>query len=335
MKQPLYLTKAGQLKRKDNTIVFIPSGDGNKRYIPVEQVSAIYALASLEINSALVNFLAQHYIPIHYFNYYGTYMASLYPREQDVSGLVVIRQSAHYLDKSKRLYIAKEMISGSITNMVRILRYYVNRTGSELIDNALDSINSLLDDLPNKDSIDEVRGIEGKARDVYFSVWNEIITDEFFRYEFRSRRPPEDPINALISFGNSLLYAACVSEVLNVHLHGGISYVHEPGRYRFSLALDLADIFKPVFVDRLIFRLVNQRIIQPKHFLKEANGILMTDEGRRVFIAHWDEMLKRTVKHLTLKRNVSMRQLIRLECYKLIKHLLGEKPYKAFKIWWQ
>ncbi len=337
MKQPLYLLKSGTLKRKDNTLLFIPAdGSTERKYIPVEQVSAVYAFGSLELNSALVNFLAQHNVPVHFFNYYGTYTASIYPREQDVSGLVVLRQAEHFLDKAKRLVIAKEMIDGTLTNMIRVLRYYANRKNTDALNKSLQTIEELYKKIPHAQSVDELRGIEGKARNSYFDVWNEIIDPNTgFIFSSRTRRPPADPLNALISFGNSLLYSTVVGEILNVHLHGGISYVHEPGRYRFSLALDIADIFKPVFVDRLIFKLINKQIIQPRDFVSESNYTILTDKGRRTFLTHWEETMKRTVKHLTLKRNVSMRHLIRLECYKLIKHLLDDKPYKSFKIWWQ
>jgi CRISPR-associated protein Cas1 len=96
----------------------------------------------------------------------------------------------------------------------------------------------------------------------------------------------------------------------------------------------LSEIFKPVIVDRIIFKLVNNRMIDEKHFLEELNFCYLNEKGRRAFISEYDEKLRTTIKHPTLKRNVSYQRLIRLECYKLIKHLIGERRYEGFKAWW-
>jgi len=154
------------------------------------------------------------------------------------------------------------------------------------------------------------------------------------KFEKRSRQPPENEVNAMISFGNSLLYSAILSEIYHTQLHPAISYLHEPSERRFSLALDIAEIFKPLIVDRLIFSLVNSRIIQRNDFEREFNGILLNESGKRKFVKAFNERLEKTVKHKDLGRNVSYQRLIRLECYKLIKHLLGTGKYSPFVIWW-
>lgn len=141
-------------------------------------------------------------------------------------------------------------------------------------------------------------------------------------------------INCLISFGNSLLYTNTLSEIYHTQLNPTISYLHEPSERRFSLSLDLSEIFKPILVDRIIFKLVNNRMLGEEDFLDELNFCYLNDRGRRTFLAEWDEKLRTTIKHPLLKRKVSYQRLIRLECYRLIKHLLGDKPYVAFRAWW-
>jgi CRISPR-associated protein Cas1 len=140
--------------------------------------------------------------------------------------------------------------------------------------------------------------------------------------------------NCLISFGNSLVYSTVLTEIYNTQLNPTISYLHEPFERRFSLALDLSEIFKPLLADRVIFKLINKRIIGTKHFRKELNYTLLNETGRKLFLQHYDEKLKTTIKHRELRRNVSFQRLVRLECYKLIKHLLGMKKYEPFVIWW-
>jgi CRISPR-associated protein Cas1 len=110
--------------------------------------------------------------------------------------------------------------------------------------------------------------------------------------------------------------------------------LHEPGERRFSLSLDLAEIFKPIFTDRILFKLLNGNMLSEKHFEKKLNYCYLKEEGRKIFTEEFEDKMSTTIKHRTLKKNVSYRRLIRMECYKLVKHLLGDKEYEPFKIWW-
>lgn len=124
------------------------------------------------------------------------------------------------------------------------------------------------------------------------------------------------------------------SELYKTQLNPTVSYLHEPSQKRFSLSLDLAEIFKPLFVDPLIVALVNTKKIQPKHFDDHEGMVYLNEEGKKIFIAAFDKKLTDSIKHRQLKRNVSYRYLIRLECYKLIKHVIGDTPYKPLQAWW-
>ena len=166
-------------------------------------------------------------------------------------------------------------------------------------------------------------GYEGTIRDIYYTAFN-IILELKTPLERRVRRPPDNPINAAISFGNSLMYPACLTEIYRTQLNPTISFLHEPGDRRFSLSLDLAEIFKPLIIDRIIFRLFNRgQLNESKHFETKVGECYLNEKGRKTFIAAFDEQLKQTVSHRKLKRHVSYQRLIRLECYKLIKHLVG------------
>ena len=138
----------------------------------------------------------------------------------------------------------------------------------------------------------------------------------------------------MISFGNSLVYTTVLSEIYKTQLNPLISFLHEPGERRFSLALDIAEIFKPLLSDRIIFALMNKNMITEKHFDKQMNYCYLSEAGRKIYLQEYDTKLKTTIKHRQLKKSVSYRHLIRLECYKIIKHILGEKEYEPFKIWW-
>jgi CRISPR-associated protein Cas1 len=318
MRKNYYIISDGRLLRDENTIYF-ESQEG-KKPIPINAVYAIYALGSLTITSKAISYLAKEGICIHFFNRYGFYEGSFYPRESLVSGEVIVRQAEHYLDREKRLYLAKSFVKGAILNMAR----KSGEDDSEVI--------SALQGLENAKSIPEVMGIEASARNSYYSKFDAILKE--MKFERRSRQPPENEVNAMMSFGNSLLYSAILSEIYHTQLSPAISYLHEPSERRFSLALDIAEIFKPLLVDRLVFSLVNNKIIQKDDFEREFNGILLNETGKRKFVKAFSERLEKTVKHKELGRNVSYQRLIRLECYKLVKHLLGIGKYSPFVIWW-
>jgi len=181
--------------------------------------------------------------------------------------------------------------------------------------------------------VQELMGIEGRIRDHYYQSFNTVLRGGF-EFARRVRRPPDNMINCLISFGNSLLYTSTLSEIYHTQLNPTISYLHEPGERRFSLSLDISEIFKPILVDRTIFKLVNNRMIGEKHFQDELNFCYLNEKGRRTFISEYDDKLRTTIKHPALKRKVSYQRLVRLECYKLIKHLIGGQKYEGFKAWW-
>ena len=148
------------------------------------------------------------------------------------------------------------------------------------------------------------------------------------------RRPPDNEVNALISFGNGYLYSVCLAELYRTQLTPTISFLHEPGVRRFSLALDLSEIFKPLIVDRAIFRLLNTGQLKKSHFDRDTNGCFLNETGRQLFLGSLNARIETTIKHRRLGRSVTYRHLIRLECYKLIRHLTGLEPYRAFRAWW-
>lgn len=176
-------------------------------------------------------------------------------------------------------------------------------------------------------------GLEGNIREIYYSCFEKIIKQEV-QFKKRKKNPPDNMVNTLISFINTLIYTAVLSEIYHTQLSPLISYLHEPGVRRFSLSLDIAEIFKPLIGDRLIFSLLNKKQITENDFKKELNFLYLKENSRKIILKEFDERLKVKIKHKQLLKNVSYRYLIRLELYKLIKHFLDEKEYDGFKIWW-
>ena len=334
MKKTYYLFNPGRLSRKDNTLKFIPvdenGREGTPKFIPVEGVSDLYCFGSLDANSALFNFLGKAGISVHFFDYYEHYTGSFQPKDYLLAGKMQIQQTKHYLDGEKRLKIAKKFIEGSAFNILKNLRYYHNRNKD--LEAQLVKIEELNSKVGSTQAIPELMGIEGNIRQTYYSAFDTIINEHAM--EGRSMRPPLNEVNALVSFGNMLCYTQCLDQIYHTQLNPTISFLHEPGYRRYSLALDLAEIFKPILVDRVIFRVLNKKEIQSKDFDFQVNRVILKESGKRTFIKAFEERLAETIAHRTLKKQVSYKHLVKLECYKLSKHFLEMETYQPFKIWW-
>lgn len=323
MAKTFYIFSSGELVRKENTLC-LKMGDEEKRFIPVGEVEQIFLMGENIFNTKLIDFLSQNNIVLHFFNHYGYYTGSFYPREENLSGSLILKQVEHCQNTEKRLIIAKKFVEGAIHNLHRVLEK--KGFNEEVV-----KMRECEDNVPNIDKIEDLMLLEAKARRIYYSTFEKITGWEF---EERSIQPPQNPLNAMISFGNALLYSNILKEIYHTALHPAISYLHEPAERRFSLALDIAEIFKPVFVDRLIFKLIELKMIKCGDFLRELNFAYLNDNGRKVFVKEFDNLLEETILHRNLRRKIKYRNLIRLELFKLIKHLFGEKEYSPLKVWW-
>ena len=326
-----YIFRSGTLSRQDNTLmlnVVDEAGFENKVPIPVEDVDSIFVFGELNLNTKLLNFLNQHNIMVHIFNYYGFYAGTFYPREFLNAGDVIVRQSEHYLDPQKRIELAREFVAGAAYGIIQNLKRYKDKCSEPL-----ERIESLFENIHKQPDIPSLMAIEGNIREIYYRAFP-LIINQPIDFEKRVKHPPDNMMNAFISFMNSLVYTAVLKEIYRTQLNPTVSFLHEPSYRRFSLALDVAEIFKPIFADRIIFSLMNNNKITEKHFDKDLNYAYLLESGRKIVVQEFDEKMNTTVHHKQLQRNVSYRRIIRLELYKIVKHIIGEEKYKAFRIWW-
>lgn len=284
MKRSFYLFNPGILERKDNTLKFTPvcaDEDGaeicqSPRYIPIEDVDEIYVFGSLRANSAMFNFLGQCGVPVHFFDYYENYTGSFMPRDGLLSGRVLMAQAAACQNKKKRLQLARKFIEGASWNMLMNLNYY-NRRGKDL-NEAIDGIRALVPSLQQAADVDEVMGIEGNIRQLYYSAFDVILDD--YNMGLRTKQPPENEVNALISFGNMMCYTETLKAIYNTQLNPTISFLHSPGDRRYSLCLDVSEVFKPIIVDRVIFKVLNKHILGKSDFDMKLNKCILSESGK-------------------------------------------------------
>lgn len=335
MKKSYYLFNPGRMTRQDNTLKFTPieenGVEGKARFLPIEGIEDLFCFGSLDMNSAMLNFLGQNHIHLHFFDYYEHYTGSFAPKEYLLAGKVQMEQVKTHINLDRRLYVAKQLIVGATANMIRNIKYYKGR--GKAVEELLSQLETMTEGIDTAKDIPALMGVEGNCRKIYYQAFDAIIDD--FEMGGRSKQPPNNEINALVSFGNMMCYTTCLGQIYHTQLNPTISFLHEPGTRRFSLSLDIAEVFKPMIVDRVIFRLLNKKEIQAKHFDQKLNACYLNNTGRQIFVRAYEEKLTETLKHRALNRNVSYKHLIRLECYKISKYIMGiNDHYKPFKIYW-
>ena len=320
----------GELSRNEGTLR-IDTLDGETEYLPVESVDTLYLHGQIDFNTRALGLLNDHGVPVHVFGWKDYYRGSYLPKREQVSGNTVVEQVRAYDDTDRRLRIAHDIIAASIHNMRANIQYYDGR--KEDFASAVDRLEEQKARVEDTTEIDELRGIEATARKIYYRCFDRILRDPF-ELTKREYNPPTNEANALISFLNSMVYTTCVSAIRKTALDPTIGFVHEPGERRFTLSLDIADIFKPILADRVLFRLVNRQQIGIDDFESELEGCLLTEDGRAAVLEAFEETLDRTVEHPRLERNVSYKTLVRTDVYSLKKHILTGEPYRPTERWW-
>ncbi|WP_187647033.1 type I-B CRISPR-associated endonuclease Cas1b [Nitrosophilus labii] len=321
-----YILSMGELKRKDNSIAF--KNEKGWNYIPIEGVREIYFFNEVSLNSKFLDFLARAGVVAHFFNYYGQYSGTFYPKDYLISGDLTVKQSLAFVEK--RLMIAKSIVYAIAKNLYEVLYHYY-RHGNKELKPFLDWLRTDIDKLLEKElHIRQILFIEGQIWSRFYDSFKYFLPKDFLMYK-RVKRPPNNPMNALVSFGNTLLYTKTITAIYHTHLNQSISYLHEPREARFSLSLDLSEAFKPIIVFKTIFELVNRRKLQvSKHFEKKLNYALLNDDGKKIFLEAFENRINEKFKHTTLKRLVSYNRAIKLDGYKLIKFLIEGKEFVPF-----
>lgn len=323
-----YISSMGELSRKDNSLCF--RRDNKNVYIPVENTKEIYCLNEVSINSKLLDFLAKNNIIVHFFNYYGGYSGTFYPRDQYQSGRLLVKQVEKF--QQNRLIIAKAIVRGIGSNIDEVLYHYYKHDKKEVMKTISWIRKDFQKAVDTAENIPQLMRAEGEVWERFYSDFEYFLPEDFLMNK-RVKRPPDNPMNALVSFGNTLLYTKTISAIYRTHLDQRISYLHEPSEGRFSLSLDISEVFKPVIVFRTIFDLVNNRRLQvEKHFDRKVNYCLLNDEGRKIFIEAFEDRMESVFMNSQLKRKVTYRTAVKLDCYKLIKYILEDKEFIPFRL---
>lgn len=323
-----YIFSPGELSRKDFSILF--RNDRGNNYLPIKDTREIYCFSEVSLNTKFLDMVAKAGITIHFFNYYGNYSGSFYPKNYLVSGNLTVKQADAFI--TKRLEIARAIVQSIGDNIHEVLYHYY-RHGRKELKPFLDWIKQDFTKLLSLTSdIKQLLMVEGQLWNRFYESFIHYLPEDFILNK-RVKRPPDNPMNALISFGNSLLYTKTISQIYHTHLNQSISFLHEPGEGRFSLSLDLSEAFKPVIVYKTIFDCVNNRKLHvSKHFNKELNYCLLNETGKKIFIEEFESRINQVFEHQRLKRKTTYKNAIKLDGYKLIKFIVEGKPFRPFRL---
>lgn len=323
-----YIFSKGDLSRQDFSIKY--KNEKGNFYLPIQKVKELYCFNDITLSTKLLEVLARAGIIVNFFNYYGNYVGSFYPKESLISGSLVVRQAIIYTTNREK--IAKSIVMG-IANNIYYTLYHYYRHGIKELKPLLDFYKKDVCDILRKvNSIKEILSVEGRIWAEFYNSFQYFLPNEFLMNK-RVRRPPDNPMNALVSFGNTLLYTKTIAQLYTTHLDQTISFLHEPSESRFSLSLDLSEVFKPILVYKTIFELVkNKKLKVEKHFDSKYNYALLNDEGKKLFIDAFEDRINQTFLHTKLKRQVSYKHAIKLDGYKLVKYILEDKEFKPFDL---
>jgi len=351
MKLDIYITNSGKLIRKNNLISFLPRennfSDDNLLFcehdpyqylnkeikeLPIENIQSLYIMSEVIITKKLFELSNYNSIPIHFYNFYNQFIGSFFPANLKFDGDLIIKQVKYSCDEKLKLNIATKIILSAINNLVKNLIYYSNR--GRKIEDVIEKIKKSSEYIVYSKDVNTLMLIEAKIRKLYYSTFNQIILSEHLKFIKREFNPPKDEINALISFLNSLLYNTIFNEMIKTPLHPAISFIHSPGNNRLSLIWDIAEIFKPIITDRIIFGLINRKRIFPHHFDKQNDFCYLNSEGRKIVLEKFNEKVNQPISFIKNEKATTIKTIIRNECYKLIRLFLNNEPYHPFKINW-
>lgn len=318
-----WLTTACRIAREDQSLVIERIG-GSHVHIPVTDVRDIVACAPTDLNTSVISLLNTHRINIHFLSHYGDYAGSLLTSDTSTSGETVLAQARLATDPAASLEIARRLVLAAAFNVRRVVgRELLTRPQSVLEKSAADAV-----------SREQLMGAEGTFRRSAWEVLDTRLPD-WLKLGGRSRRPPANAGNAFISYVNGITYARLLTAVRLTPLHSGIAFLHGTmERQRHSLVLDLAEVFKPLFAERLLLRLAGRGQLKPFHFDAAVNQATLSDTGRKLVVQTVRDELAVTVQHRSLGRKVAYDELLYLEALQLTRTCLEGQPYKPFRIWW-
>ena len=327
MKKTIYLYKSGELTRKDHSLLF--SSQDEDFYIPVEQVDMIVVFCELTLNKRVLALLNEYEIVVLFFSFHGNYIGRYSPKKYSDGKLIVNQVNAY--QSAERLKTARTMIDSEIRNVLSFVKYYNKKLNC--FDKEITGITECLGEVEYIETVELLMLKEAEVKKIYYSTFDRVIGNKEFHFGARGINPPSNEVNAMLSYGYALLYSCVLSDIDRSPLIPQLSFIHSLSKESDSLHFDIADILKPVFIDRLVMRMINRNQVNPEHFEHRNGGVYLTKEGTKVFIEEYEKLMAKPV--LIGKKYYSYRNIVTREVYALANYLSGKnKSYNPFVMRW-
>lgn len=326
----LYVTSGNRYLSLDGENVVVLEEQKEIGRIPLHNLQAIITFGYTGASPALMGACAQRNIDLSFMSGNGRFLARV---TGEVKGNVTLRKQQYRIsnDREASVQITRNFILGKVYNsrwiLERAIRDYAMRLDTEMIKRKSLFLAQSLEKIRKCESAEELLGLEGEAASVYFSAFDEMILQqkEDFYFHGRNKRPPLDNVNAMLSFGYSLLAGMCGAALEAVGLDPYVGFFHTDRPGRMSLALDIMEEFRSVMVDRFVLTLINKKIVKEKYFIKKENGaVIMTDEGRKIFLSSWQSRKQETIKHPFLDEKIEWGMVPYMQSMLLARYLRGD-----------
>lgn len=326
----LYITSGNRYLSLDGENVVVLEEQQEIGRIPLHNLQAIVTFGYTGASPALMGVCAQRNIELSFMSGNGRFLARV---TSEVKGNVTLRKQQYRVsdDREKSIKIARNFILGKVYNSRWVLeragRDYAMRLDAELIRKKSLYLAQSMKNIRMCENNEELLGLEGEAASVYFSVFDELILQQKkdFYFHGRNKRPPLDNVNAMLSFAYSLLASMCGSALESVGLDPYVGFFHTDRPGRMSLALDLMEEFRSIMADRFVLTLINKRIMKSDHFMKKENGaVIMSDEGRKLFISAWQSKKQETITHPFLNEKIEWGMAPYVQSMLLARYLRGD-----------
>jgi CRISPR-associated protein Cas1 len=326
----LYVSSQGSYLRKEGETIVVERERAKVLQLPVHTIGSVVCFGNVLVSPFLLGFCAENDVSVSFLTEHGRFLASV---RGPVSGNVLLRRQQYRLadDEGATRAIAANVVSGKLANcrivMNRTIRDHGDKIDAASVKSASAAIDRLIDSIASALDSDTIRGIEGMAAAEYFGVFNQLIVDQkdAFIFSERNRRPPLDPVNALLSFIYTLLAHDLRSALETVGLDPAVGFLHRDRPGRPGLALDLMEEFRPVIADRLVLSLINRRQVDPKGFKVAENGaVVMDDDTRKTVLVEYQSRKQDEVEHPYVDEKVPVGLLFFVQANLMARHIRGD-----------
>lgn len=324
----LYINKQGSYVHKERETIVIKEGDIKLGQFPALNIANIFCFGQVSVSPFLMGYCAEQGIGLSFFTEYGRFLARV---QGKTTGNVLLRREQYRWadDRAKYMSVARLMVAAKITNTRAVLQRELRNHGSNSeLENVVKRLAFSAKGTAKAQTTGELLGIEGDAANVYFSLFGQLLRGVSFTFGGRVRRPPTDPVNAMLSFAYALLTQECVSALAGVGLDPYVGFLHKDRPGRVSLALDLVEEFRTSWADRLVLTLLNRKQFRQKDFVTEASGaVRFTEDSKKAFLVAYQERKQVEITHPYLQEKISLGLLPHCQALLLARHLRGDLEY--------